>query len=116
MRKYRVTSFLTLSGIRRIVELSDMTYGEWIIYEGRIPKYHIASFDGSKSSKKIDALLDSKKETLDTILTKINKATGQSLCERNSPFIRIKLSSELVELDLKPIPLEWLNMIEATTK
>lgn len=108
---YRKTKYLTLTGIQVRMELGDSSYWEWVIYEGRKAKYHIHALDHKDGSDgKIYALLNAG-VSMDEILDKINKASHQRLNQGELPFFRIRMSSYINTDELKPLPLEWLNLI-----
>ena len=113
--KYRVTTYKSFSGDRKIVELPDSTYGEWIIYEDNVPTYHIDCFREDSES---DALIQNylsikdKNHSIERLLKQLRNTTGNKLSFRSIPFFSKKVSSEIQELDLKPIPLSWLENIE----
>jgi len=111
MRKYLQVSYQTLTGIKTFIDLGDFSYGEWIIYDNKVPKYHVGFTDiASKSNRVIIALLENKTETIESILEKINAKNNTSLSLYNKPLGIIK-KEELIELDLTPLPDRWLENI-----
>ena len=111
MRRYRLTKFLTPFGLKPIVELGG-AYGECIVYENKLPKDHISCFDDKwESNKLIHDLIANKVESWDSIIQKINKNRKLKLTVEGYPSLIIEWSSKLVELDLQPLPLEWVKEI-----
>ncbi len=100
-----------MSGIQKVIKLSDMTYGEWIIYNDRIPVYHVDVLDGSVSGNQINDLLKTKKETIESILEKINKDKNVRLSLGSRPFLELTKEEKHVELELPPLPEGWLKNI-----
>ncbi|MGF7073105.1 hypothetical protein ABIC84_001034 [Mucilaginibacter sp. 3215] len=49
-------------------------------------------------------LLNNKTETIESIISKINQNHGLKLSLDNRPFIRLRLKSEPVNLNLPPLP------------
>ncbi len=112
MGKYLQVSFRTLTGIRTFIDLGDFSYGEWIIYDNNIPKYHVGFSDiPSSSNKLLLSLLNSKTETIESILEKINTKNNTRLSLGKRPFIEIIEKEESIELDLTPLPDHWLENI-----
>ena len=111
MRKYLQISFRTLTGIRTFIDLGDFSNGEWIINDHNIPKYHVGFSDvPSSSNKLLLSLLNSKAETIESILKKINKRHNTRLSLGKRPLGIIK-KEEHIELDLTPLPDHWLENI-----
>ncbi len=112
MGKYLQVSYYTLTGIRKFIDIGDFSYGEWIIYDNKIPKYHIVTFDNEgPSNTLIDELLRSKKESIESLLEKISKSQNKKLSLGNRPFCEFIKKSEHIELDLIPLPYEWVKQI-----
>jgi hypothetical protein len=114
-RKYRQLSFYTLRGITKFIDLGDFSYGEWIVYDGRGPKYHVNIFDEQYNSNLlIKSLIENERETLYSIIHKISINEGVKLSLGHRPlFIEIVQKSELVDLELDPLPERWVkNIIE----
>jgi hypothetical protein len=110
MSKYRQTSYYTLKGIIKHIELPDSTYGEWIVYDNKIPKYHINSCDKSSNSDiLILDLIQNKIESIDDIINKINNKQGTKLSLGKTPYIELIKTSELVDLELSPLPEVWIK-------
>lgn len=110
--KYRITTFKTLTGNLELIDLGDQAYGEWIIYEDRIPKFHVCCFrENSRSDSMINDLIESKDWTIEKILDRINEINKSKLTFGKRPKIEIEKSSELRELELESMPLEWIEQI-----
>ena len=111
---YKVLTYFTLHGFVDIVALPDFTYGEWVIYDGRIPKYLISCFkENSESDLKIKHLLESKKETISSILNKINLSDKTKLSSLIKPFLGLLVKTEIRSINLVPLPESWVkNIIE----
>ena len=110
--KYRITTFKTLAGNLDFVDLGDHAYGEWVIYENKIPKFHVDCFrENSRSDSMIKELIESHDWTIEKIIDRINVLEGRKLGFGKRPLIEIEDSSELRELDLGPLPVEWIEII-----
>ncbi|MCR6637644.1 MAG: hypothetical protein NVV82_01245 [Sporocytophaga sp.] len=109
--RYRVTTYLTPSGNKLLVKLPDTSYGEWIIYENEIPLYHVNCFSDFPADKKIMNLLKDEEKTIESILTNINYHNQTQFSLAQSHSLRLQVESELQDLNLPPIPLEYLEKI-----
>ncbi|SDG35096.1 hypothetical protein SAMN05192573_103170 [Mucilaginibacter gossypii] len=76
------------------------------MYERDEPKYYIDAFNKAAISNKIifEMLLNNKTETIESIISKINQNHTLKLSLDNRPFIRIRLKSKQVSLNLPPLP------------
>lgn len=106
---YRVSTYLTLKGIRQFVDLSDFSYGEWIIDNNRSPAYHINAFDKFNSEKSIGDLIE-KENSIDLLLKKINKNNKVNLSLHGKPW-GILIKSEITNIQLDSLPISWLESI-----
>ena len=108
--KYKLTTYKTFLGSKQILELTEDAYGQWIIYQNRQPMYHINCFDFENESNQIlNSLLLSQQKTIQEVLSSINEKNNTKLSIEKAPFIEIKVSSKIKELELEPFPLEWVN-------
>lgn len=113
--KYTLNTYLTLWGVWKLIEVPDQGwYGKWVLYLDRQPKYLISCFDEhSESDMIITRLIESKRETLESIVCKIYKNEGVKLVNGFFPWFGIKTKSEFVDMDIPPLPTDWLKKIEA---
>jgi len=106
---YRVITYHSLKGLIDFVDIGDVSYGQWIIYDNGIPRYHVDIFDkNSVSNVQLLKLLENKRETIQSIIAKINAKENVQLSFGHKPTIEIIKKSELINLDLKPIPENWV--------
>ena len=112
VRYYSFVTYLTITGTRQHIELPDQTYGEWIVYERGKPKYHIDCF-GSQSASNvlIKHLIQSKRMSIEDMLTEINKAKGSCLSLGKKPMVRIVLKRTQKKLQLDPLPVAWVKQL-----
>jgi hypothetical protein len=107
--QYRVLTYLSFHGKVDVIDLSDLSYGEWIVYDNKVPKYHINCFEKNDSDLKIKYLLD-KKKNINNIIDIINNENNITLSLSNKP-LGIMIKSELKNLELKPFPISWVENI-----
>ena len=110
---YKVLTYFTLRGFVDIVALSDSTYGEWVIYDGKIPKYLISCLkENAESDLKIKRLLESKKENISSILNKINLSNKTKLTLLSKPFLGLLVKKKTKSINLVPLPESWVKNIK----
>lgn len=108
--KYKLTKYKTLTGKKEIVELTENAYGQWIIYQNKKPKFHVDCFDlKSESNQILNSMLLAQQKPMSEVLDIINKRNRLNLSIEKAPLLEIKVESVVTELDLEPLPLEWLN-------
>ena len=98
------TPILTIRGKRYKYELSDFTYGEWIIYEKNQPKYYLNIFE-SEYDELRDVLTKNKNLTLEIILenSKRHLTLSQSFLG-----IRFESQSFIQTFLLEKLPADFL--------
>jgi hypothetical protein len=111
MAKYLELSFYTWRGIKKVIDLGDFSYGDWVVYEGSTPKYFVDVHTENKSDMIINSLINKGVETIDSIISKINIEQGTKLHFADMPLFRLIKKEELIELDLPPLPVDWLKNI-----
>jgi len=110
--QYRVSNYFTWHGRQKSILLPDQSYGQWIIYEKLLPKYHVNCFDtNSDSNIKIKELLSDKKQSIEKILERINKMNNTKLSLSSKPLFSVFLNSRLENLELKALPYPMVSKI-----
>lgn len=110
MGKYLVVKYYTFTGIKSLIDLGDFSYGEWIIYEGGIAKYHVDVMDqNDKSNIIINSLMNKYNETIDSIIKKINLKHNKKLLLESRCLIEFVKESILIDLNLEPLPEHWVE-------
>jgi hypothetical protein len=104
MDKYLQVSYYTLTGIRKLIDLGDFSYGEWIVYDGDLPKYHINVHTQYCSDMAINSIINKKSESIESILKKINIRHTLNLNLGRKPCILLVKKEEHIDLELIPLP------------
>jgi len=108
--KYKLTKYKTFTGKKEIVEIIENAYGQWIIYQNKKPRFHVNCFDlKTESNQILNGMLLAQQKPMSEVLDIINNKNRLNLSIEKAPLLEIKVNSELAELDLDPLPLEWLN-------
>ncbi|NVJ46335.1 MAG: hypothetical protein HWE07_04380 [Cytophagia bacterium] len=111
--KYRVNQVWSLRGIIELVDLGDQSYGEWIIYENKLPRFHISCFrTDSESNSLLNQLIQKNEWSIERVIDTINQSEKRSLRLYKRPFLSIITSTKLREINLVPLPIEWIKTIK----
>ena len=108
---FSATTYRTLSGTKKIIEVPQKKATQWVIYKDDKPTYFVDLYDlQTESNAMMNSLVLCAKRSMEEVLERINKKNNINLfLPRISRLgFKIKVRSELIELNLKPIPEEWL--------
>lgn len=110
MAEYLQLSLYTLKGIRKVIDLDDFSY-EWIVYDGGVPTYLVDLQTENEPDMIINSLFNKGIETIESIISKINIKQKTKLHLANMPLFRFIKKEEYIELELPPLPVDWLKNI-----
>ncbi|MCL7752356.1 hypothetical protein [Polaribacter sp. Z022] len=106
------TTYRTFSGTKEIVELKNKKSTQWLIYRDNKPAYFVDFYDLDKESNAMmNSLVLCNKKTIEETLELINKKNNVNLSIPKITRLgyKKKIKSKEIELDLGPIPEEWLS-------
>jgi len=107
---YKKTTYSSIVGKKEIVELANKKDGQWIIYNKKKPAYHVDCYDFfTESNLKLNDLIFDRRLSIDEIVKELNKKNNLELSVVRPRFFETKKSYETVELNLEPLPLEWVS-------
>lgn len=72
---YSYRSFLGFSKAKEYL-LPDSAYGEWLVYEGRMPRFYFKAFDDSGVPNSIAEYADKNNIEVERLLTELLKSKG----------------------------------------
>ena len=107
-----INTYVTFSGIKKVVELCKKNHHQKLIYQDNKPAYFVDFYDLQKESNAMmNILVLCTGDPIDKVLNNINKRYSINL---SIPIIskigfQKKIKSEIINLDLNPIPLKWLG-------
>ena len=108
--KYKLTRYKSIISNKLILELTKETYWQWVICQNKKPKFHIDCFDfKSESNQILNSLLLSKQQTIEEVLSRINKKENISLSIEKPKFYERAVDSKIKEIELESLPLEWVS-------
>ena len=108
---FLTTTYKTLSGTKEIVEIQNKKSTQWIIYKDNKPTYFVDFYDLEKESNAMmNSLVLCEKRSIQEALVLINKRNNINLSVPKITRLGYKkvIKSEVIELNLEPLPEEWL--------
>jgi hypothetical protein len=107
---FKLTTYKTLTGTKEILELTQKTRTEAIVYQNNQPAYHVDCFDLQTESNVImNSLVLAQKRSISEVIKDIAKKNNVDLAIKEAPIFSIEKSSEMREVELPPLPENWLN-------
>ncbi|WP_298763004.1 hypothetical protein [uncultured Polaribacter sp.] len=110
--KFKINTYRTLTGIKKVVEIPTKKYHQWLIYRDNKPSYFVDFYDLEKESNAMmNSLVWATDNSIEEVLEKINKKNNVNLSIPKiikNPFKR-KIKSTVTQLDLPTLPKEWLS-------
>jgi len=106
------TTYRTLSGTKKIIEIPNKKNTQWVIYQDKEPKYYTDFYDLEIESNAImNSLVLCNKRSIHEVLELINKRNNINLSIPKISRLGYKkvIKSEKIELALDPIPEKWLS-------
>ena len=108
--KFKLTTYRTLTGTKEILQLPKKKSGQWIIYQNREPAYFVDCFDFNEESNLIlNNLILSERKTIDDVIKTICRNKNVKLTVPKIPLFEIEIKTQERELELQPLPEEWLS-------
>jgi hypothetical protein len=106
------STYRTFSGIREIIEVPKNKRTKWIIYQDDKPTFFVDFYDLSiESNSMMNSLVLCARRNIEDVLKLVNKRNNINLSipKISSFLFKIKLKSEIIEIDLVPLPDKWLD-------
>jgi len=108
--KYKLTRYKSIISNKLILELTKETYGQWVVYQNRNPKFHINCFDfENESNQVLNSLLLAQQKPIEEVLSRINKKENISLSIEKPKFYERAVDSQIKGIELESLPLEWVS-------
>lgn len=108
--KFKLTTYKTIKGTKKILELKTKKSTEAIVYKDNYPCFYIDCFDLQTESNVImNSLVLCRKQDLKIVIKEIGKRNKVNLSIQELPFFAIKKKIEYKEIELPPLPITWLS-------
>ena len=108
---FLANTYRTLSGTKEIIVSLEEKSTQWVVYKDEKPAYFVDFYDLEKESNAMmNSLVLCTKRTIYEVLELINKKNNINLSVPIKSRLGFKkiVKSRKIELDLGPIPEEWL--------
>ena len=108
---FLANTYRTLSGTKEIIVSLEEKSTQWVVYKDEKPAYFVDFYDLEKESNAMmNSLVLCTKRTIYEVLDLINKKNNINLSVPIKSRLGFKkiVKSRKIELDLGPIPEEWL--------
>jgi len=108
--KFILTTYQTLTGKKEIVELLEDKNWQAVIYKDEEPSFYVDCYDLQTEANVImNTLVLCQNKSMSSVIARIAKNKGVNISVKVAPRLSVKGDSEIIELDLPPLPEEWLN-------
>lgn len=110
--KFRTNTYRTLTGKHEVLEISDKKYHQKVILKDNKPAYLLDFYNlHEESNAMMNSLVLCTDNSLEKVLTKINRLNNINLTVQKPIKFRFqkKIKSEIINVNLQPIPKEWLR-------
>jgi hypothetical protein len=109
--KLITSTYITLCGIKRIVEISKKKYHQCLIYEDHKPAYLVDFYNLQNESNAImNSMVLCSDKSIEDVLKSINirNHVNLSIPKISRIGIHKRIKSKIIHLDLESIPIKWL--------
>ncbi|WP_223443975.1 hypothetical protein [Polaribacter litorisediminis] len=106
------TTYRTLSGTKKCIEIPSRKPTQFIIMQDKKPKFYVDLFDLSiESNAMMNSLVLCAKKPMKVVLAAINKRNNinLSISKISTLVFKKKKKSKKIVIALKPLPEEWLD-------
>ncbi len=109
---YLANTYRTLSGTKEVIELPKKKATQWVVYQDNKPKFFVDFYDLEKESNAMmNSLVLCAQKSIEEVLSIVNKRNNVNLSVPKISRLgyKKKIKSKEIELNLEPLPEEWLS-------
>lgn len=107
---FKLTTYKTLTGKKQILETKTNKSTEAVVYENNQPAYLVDCFDlQTESNVQMNYLVLCQQRSMKNVIEEIGEKNNVNLTVKEAPLFSIKKSSEDKDIELPPLPIEWVN-------
>ncbi|TCP28330.1 hypothetical protein EV195_101506 [Tenacibaculum skagerrakense] len=107
---FKLTTYKTLTGEKQILETKTRKSTEAVVYENNQPAYLVDCFDlQTESNVQMNYLVLCQQRSMKNVIEEIGEKNNVNLTVKEAPLFSIKKSSEDKDIELPPLPIEWVN-------
>ena len=108
--QFNLTTYKTLTGKKEIIEVKRERSSQAVIYKDDEPTYFVDCYDlHTEVNVLMNSLVLCQKKCIKSVVKNIGEKNNVNIYIKNTPLFTIGSTSETIELDLPPLPEEWLN-------
>ncbi|WP_442265211.1 hypothetical protein ACSIGC_12815 [Tenacibaculum sp. ZS6-P6] len=107
---FKLTTYKTLTGKKEILETKQQKNTQAIVYQNDKPSFWVDCFDlKTESNVQMNYLVLCQKRSMKEVIKEIAKKNNVNITIQEAPLFSVKSDSIDTEIQLPPLPLEWLN-------
>ncbi|CAM1340112.1 hypothetical protein [Tenacibaculum amylolyticum] len=107
---FKLTTYKTLTGKKQILETKTKKSTEAIVYQDDQPAYLVDCFDlQTESNVQMNYLVLCQQRSMRDVINEIAEKNNVNLSLKEAPAFSIKKTSVDQELELPPLPVDWVN-------
>lgn len=108
--KFKLKFYKTLKSTHQIVETIKKKQTQAIVYKDNEPMYFVDCFDlQTEANVLMNSLVLCQQQALTDVIKIISKKNNVNLSIKKKPVFSRETGSEIIELNLPPLPEEWLT-------
>ena len=107
---FKLTTYKTLTGKTKILETEPKKSTAAIIYQDDKPAYWVDCFDlQTEANVEMNYLVLCQQKSMKSVIQEIAQKQNVNLYIKEAPLLSIKQESIETEMELPPLPLNWVN-------
>lgn len=107
---FKLTTYKTLTGEKQILETSSQKSTEAVVYQDDQPAYWVDCFDlQTESNVQMNYLVLCQQRSMKEVINEIGEKNQVNLTVKKAPLFSISKSSVEKDVELPPLPVEWVN-------
>ncbi|WP_299617736.1 hypothetical protein [uncultured Tenacibaculum sp.] len=107
---FKLTTYKTLTGKKEILETGKQKNTQAIVYKDDKPSFWVDCFDlKTESNVQMNYLVLCQKRSMKEVIKEIGKKNNVNISIQEAPLFAVKSISVDTDIQLPPLPLDWLN-------
>jgi len=108
--KFKLTTYKTLLGKRTVLETLKEKSTQAIVYKDEEPAFFVDCFDlQTEANVLMNSLVLCQRRSMSGVIGYIGRKHKVNISVKEAPLFSLGKTHEVVELELPPLPEEWLN-------
>lgn len=107
---FKLTTYKTLTGETKILETEPKKSTTAVVYQDDKPAYWVDCFDlQTEANVEMNYLVLCQQKSMKSVIQEIAQKQNVNLYIKEAPLFSIKRASVETEMELPPLPLNWVN-------